>query len=87
MAENLHFDLNSKRAVFNAHGLLYDGDIMGVKKEGTTIYRADSGIMTGAAIATRDYFGAGSYKCSSHQCLSNRSRRCKHVPSEDHRND
>jgi len=60
VAENLHFD--SKRAVFNAHGLLYDGDIMGVKKEGTTIYRADSGIMTGAAIATRDYFGAGSYE-------------------------
>ncbi len=62
VAENVHFDSNSKRVVFNAHGLLYDGDIMGVKKEGTTIYRADSGLMTGGAIATRDYFGAGSYE-------------------------
>jgi len=45
--------------VFNAHGSLYNGTIMGIKKN----YKPkNNGKRTGGAIATRDYFGAGKYE-------------------------
>jgi len=45
--------------VFNAHGSLYDGPIVGINKDGSP---KDDGKRTGGAIATRDYFGAGKYE-------------------------
>ena len=42
---------------------LYNGDTTGVERgENGHIIRMDTGVRTGAAIATRDYFGAGSYE-------------------------
>jgi len=45
--------------VFNAHGSLYDGPIMGINKDYSP---KNDGKRTGGAIATRDYFGAGKYE-------------------------
>jgi len=45
--------------VFDAHGSLYNGNIMGINRDYS---RKDDGKRTGGAIATRDYFGAGKYE-------------------------
>jgi beta-glucanase (GH16 family) len=60
--DNVDFDQDAEKVILKAHGSLYTGDIMGVKKENGKITRANTGVRTGAAIATRDYFGAGSYE-------------------------
>lgn len=57
--ENVHADTTTGTIKLVAHGNLYTGDIMGINKDLT---RQDTGVRTGAAIATRRYFGPGSYE-------------------------
>jgi len=57
--ENVQLDTASDTVKFNAHGNLYTGSIMGINKDLT---RQSTGVRTGGAIATRRYFGPGSYE-------------------------
>jgi len=61
--DNIDFDDAANKVVFEAHGNDYTGDVMGVEKgPNDSIVRRNTGVRTGAAIASREYFGAGSYE-------------------------
>mmetsp|Transcript_27643 Transcript_27643/g.40812 ORF Transcript_27643/g.40812 Transcript_27643/m.40812 type:complete len:769 (-) Transcript_27643:70-2376(-) len=61
--ENIRFDESAGKVILEVHGSQYNGNIMGVERgDNGDINRMNSGVRTGAAIATRDYFGAGSYE-------------------------
>lgn len=60
--DNVYLDDDAEKVVLKAHGSFYSGDVMGLKKVGGQYIRKDTGVRTGAAIVTRDYFGAGSYE-------------------------
>ena len=45
--------------ILTGHGNLYEGDICGINRDGT---RRSDGKRCGGAIATREYFGSGSYE-------------------------
>ncbi|MEX2461160.1 MAG: glycoside hydrolase family 16 protein, partial [Paenibacillaceae bacterium] len=49
------------KLILEAHGDLYTGPVKGINKDGTL--RAD-GKRVGAAVATKDYYGSGSYEFS-----------------------
>ncbi|MCR4760963.1 MAG: family 16 glycosylhydrolase [Oscillospiraceae bacterium] len=51
--------LSDGRLILTGYGNLYEGNVRGINRDGTE--RAD-GKRCGAAIATRDYFGSGSYE-------------------------
>jgi len=57
--ENVQLDTASDAVKFIAHGNLYDGPVMGINKDLT---RQSTGVRTGGAIATRRYFGPGTYE-------------------------
>jgi hypothetical protein len=57
--ENVEEDSANGKVIFHAHGNQYTGDIKGINKDLT---RQSTGVRTGGAIATRQYFGAGSYE-------------------------
>ena len=60
--ENVVFNASAGKVILNAHGSLYTGDIMGVERVDGQWVRMNTGVRTGAAIATRNYFGAGSFE-------------------------
>ena len=57
--ENVEEDITNGKVIFHAHGNDYNGDIKGINKD---LSRQSTGVRTGSAIATREYFGAGSYE-------------------------
>jgi len=57
--ENVEEDTAAGKVIFHAHGNHYTGNIEGINKDLT---RQSTGVRTGGAIATREYFGAGSYE-------------------------
>jgi beta-glucanase (GH16 family) len=57
--ENVEEDSTNGKVIFHAHGNDYNGDIKGINKD---LSRQSTGVRTGSAIATRAYFGAGSYE-------------------------
>lgn len=59
VAENVVANITAGTIIFNAHGNYYDGYVTGINKD---LSRQTTGVRTGGAIATRQYFGAGSYE-------------------------
>jgi len=59
VAENVVANVTAGTVTFNAHGNYYNGDVMGINKD---MSRQTTGVRTGGAMATRQYFGAGSYE-------------------------
>ena len=57
--ENVVANTTTGTVAFHAHGKYYTGDVVGINKDLT---RQTTGVLTGGAMATRWYFGAGSYE-------------------------